>query len=108
MKAFVAVTLVSIACTSFAGEEGTTIIATVDSSGTHEATALIPPPSSVTCISATGDSGPTAIKPSCFIQAPGYRGAVQVKQSIGTSVGGTVTLGCNGSGNLRCTARITP
>jgi len=83
-----------------------TIVSTTSANGnTNPGRAPIKGPSSVTCVSAVGNTQ-QGYKASCNIDAPGHFGPVDVNQTIGTSGAGTVTLTCNGQAPLRCVATI--
>ncbi len=83
------------------------ISARVDKTGQHPGTAPVTGPTTITCTNATSDLPRPQPPPSCFIVAPGYSGQLNKNQSAGTSGAGTVTLNCNGQGNLlTCTARL--
>lgn len=83
-----------------------TISSTTDRNGNqHPASAAISGPSQVTCVSASGND-PRNYPPSCNVSAPGYNGAVNPRQTVGTSGAGTVRLTCNGQAPLACTATI--
>jgi hypothetical protein len=85
---------------------GRVISSTTDANGNqHPGSAAVSGPSSVTCISASGQN-PGTYTPSCFIVAPGYGGIVNKGNTIGTSGAGTVTLTCNGQVPLSCSASI--
>jgi hypothetical protein len=76
-----------------------TITATADADGNpHPASVGITKPATVTCISAIGGPGSPA---SCTINGQ----IVNVNNSVGATT--TVYLTCNGSGALRCSARIS-
>lgn len=82
------------------------ISSTTDRNGNqHPGSAAVSGPSSVTCISASGQNS-SQYPPSCFIVAPGYGGIVNRGNTIGTSGAGTVTLTCNGQVPLSCSASI--
>jgi hypothetical protein len=82
-----------------------TISATSDASGNHAGTADISGPATVTCVSATDDTG-TVTPPTCVIAAPGTNGVVKIGEKIVVASAGTVALNCQGKGTLTCTARI--
>jgi len=85
----------------------TVISARTDKTGQHPGTAPVGGPSTVTCTSATSDIPRPQPPPSCFIVAPGFSGNLNRGQSAGTSGAGTVTLTCNGQGNiLTCSATV--
>ncbi len=84
-----------------------TINASVEKNGNpHPGTAAIRGPATITCSRANSSIPGSTPKPSCFIQAPGVAQQVPVGGRVGSSGAGTVTLGCNGSGALTCTAVI--
>lgn len=92
--------------TSVAGRTQT-ISARSDRTGQHPGTAAVGSPATITCVSAGSDIPNPQPRPSCFIIAPGFSGDVQVNSRIGSSGPGTVTLNCNGQGNiLTCSASI--
>jgi hypothetical protein len=84
-----------------------TISARNDNTGQHPGTAAVRSPATITCVSAGSDIFNPQPRPSCFITAPGFSGDVQVNGRVGSSGPGTVTLNCNGQGNvLTCSASI--
>lgn len=84
-----------------------TISARTDRTGQHPGTAAIRGPATITCTSASSDIPNPQPRPSCFVIAPGFTGDVQVNSRVGSSGAGTVTLNCNGQGNiLTCSASI--
>lgn len=104
----VALTL-GIGSLAFAKNQTIEASTTVDAGGfhIHTGTAATGGPSSVTCLSATGSGGQMG-PARCSIKAPGYRGAVNVGQTIGTSGSGTVALNCMGPPPpITCSAKIT-
>jgi hypothetical protein len=83
------------------------ISARTDQTGQHPGTAAISGPAKITCTSANSNTQNPQPKPSCFVQAPGFTGNLNVSQSAGASGAGTVILNCNGQGDvLTCSARI--
>ena len=83
------------------------ISATLDKTGQHPGTAPVKGPATVTCTKAVSDIPRPQPIPSCSIVAPGYSGQLNKGQSAGTSGAGTVTLNCNGQGNvLSCSATV--
>ncbi len=82
-----------------------TITASVNNGVQANGSAAITTFSTVTCTQASG-SGAT-----CAVKAPGTFGTngyapLKVGEAVGTTGAGTVVLGCNGAGNLTCTAKI--
>jgi hypothetical protein len=108
-------TLIAFTCTNALAQDsdtnkakvvGQVITSYTEASGNqHPGSAAVGGPSSVTCVSAVG-SNPRQYPPSCNISAPGYNGAVNIGQTVGTSGAGTVALTCNGQAPSRCSARI--
>ncbi len=83
------------------------ISARSDATGQHPGTAAVSGPTKITCTAAASSSPNSQPKPNCYINSPGFNGNLEVGQSAGTSGAGTVTLNCNGQGNvLTCSARI--
>ena len=83
------------------------INASFDKTGQHPGTAPISGPATITCLSATSRSPTGQPKPSCFVVAPGYTGNLAPQQKAGASGAGTVTLNCNGQGDvLKCSAAV--
>jgi hypothetical protein len=80
--------------------------ATSDKTGQHAATAEIAGPARITCINAASETPNTQPPPSCYITAPGFKGNLKKGETANATGAGTVTLTCNGQGNLRCNARI--
>ena len=82
-----------------------TISASSDAAGSHPSSADIPGPVTVTCVSATDDTG-TVTPPACVINAPGTSGVVKIGDKVAATAAGNVVLTCQGKGTLTCTARI--
>jgi len=90
-----------------AASRSQTISARSDNTGQHPGTAAVGSPATITCVSAGSDIFNPQPRPSCFITAPGFSGDVQVNSRVGSRGPGTVTLNCNGQGNvLTCSASI--
>lgn len=83
-----------------AAKAATVISARTDGTGQHPGTAAVSGATTITCTSATSDIPNPQPPPSCFIVAPGFSGNLNRGQSAGTSGAGTVTLNCNGQGNI--------
>ena len=84
----------------------TSLQATRDGGGAHPATAEIAGPVPIMCIAAFSDPPNSNPAPSCHITAPGFSGNVKKGETVNATGAGTVTLTCNGQGELRCNARI--
>jgi len=90
-----------------------TISASAHNGSTIQGSAATVAPVTVTCTSASGGTSGTT----CGIRGPGTFGTngyaiVAVGQSVGTTGGGDISLGCNGSysasgGGLTCSALVT-
>lgn len=102
----IAVFAIGLLCAHPAKATTQTISSSSSGGGTNFGTATVNTASVVTCTYAAGGTYGT----SCYINAPGWGGVVNVGQSIGTSGAGTVTLSCYGqypvNGGLNCTAKI--
>lgn len=86
---------------------GQTISARTDKTGQHPGTAAIKGPATIKCTSATSNIPRPQPPPSCYVTAPGYSGQLNKGQSAGASGAGTVTLICNGQGDiLTCSASV--
>ena len=83
----------------------TSLSASLDKDGPHTDMAELKGPAPVTCISAISDD-PKSPKPSCRITLPGFSGTVAVGNMVNAKDAGTVTLACNGTGWVRCRARV--
>ncbi len=84
----------------------TSLQATSDKEGQHPASAEIAGPATVMCIAAFSETPNVQPPPNCHITAPGFNGILYKGQTANATGAGTVTLKCNGQGNLRCNARI--
>ena len=93
------------ACSRKVRAESRTISASSNASGSHIGPADVGGPVTVTCVSATDDSG-SAIPPACVIDAPGTKGVVKIGDKVAVAGAGRVVLSCKGNGNLDCIARI--
>ena len=82
-----------------------TISASSDATGSHPASADVEGPVTVTCVSATDDSG-SVTPPACVVAAPGTSAVVKIGDKVAVSAAGKVTLACQGKGKLACTAQI--
>ena len=87
--------------------ESRTISASSVNGQPHPGTTAVKGPAKVTCLSAT-QSGAKASDPpaTCYVTGPGLASQLPKGANAGTSGAGTVTLTCNGIGNLRCAARV--
>jgi hypothetical protein len=83
----------------------TSLSASIDKDGPHPDKAELKGPTPITCISAISDDA-NSPKLSCRITAPGFSGTVAVGSTVNATDAGTVTLGCNGAGWVRCRARV--
>lgn len=93
------------ACNRKVRAESRVISASSDSSGSHPGSADVSGPATVTCVSATDDTG-TVTPPACIIAAPGTSGIVKIGDKVTVAGAGSVALTCQGKGTLACTARI--
>jgi hypothetical protein len=84
----------------------TSLQATRDGGVQHPATAEIAGPVPITCLSIFSETPNTQATMSCHITAPGFTGNLNKGEIANATGAGTVTLTCNGPGNLRCSARI--
>jgi hypothetical protein len=84
----------------------TSLQATRDSGVQHPATAEIAGPVPITCLSIFSETPNPQAAMSCHITAPGFTGNLNKGEKANATGAGTVTLTCNGPGNLRCSARI--
>ena len=84
----------------------TSLQATRDGGVQHPATADIAGPVPITCLSIFSETPNTQAAMSCHIAAPGFTGNLNKGEKANATGAGTVTLTCNGPGNLRCSARI--
>jgi hypothetical protein len=80
--------------------------ATADASGVHPDKFDITGPVTFTCLNAVSETPNSRPEPSCHITAPGFNKTLQKGESGNATGAGTVTLTCNGQGNLRCAARV--
>jgi hypothetical protein len=80
--------------------------ATADTSGVHPDKFDITGPVTFTCLNAVSETPNSRPEPSCHITAPGFNKTLKKGQSGNATGAGTVTLICNGQGNLRCAARV--
>jgi hypothetical protein len=80
--------------------------ATADASGVHPDKADITGPVTFTCLNAASETPNSRPEPSCHITAPGFNKTLKKGESGNATGAGTVTLTCNGQGNLRCAARV--
>jgi hypothetical protein len=80
--------------------------ATADPSGAHPDKFDVTGPVSFTCLNAVSETPNSRPEPSCHITAPGFNKTLKKGESGNTTDAGTVTLTCNGQGNLRCSARV--
>jgi hypothetical protein len=80
--------------------------ATADASGVHPDKFDITGPVTFTCLNAVSETPNSRPEPSCHITAPGFNKTLKKGESGNTANAGTVTLTCNGQGNLRCSARV--
>jgi hypothetical protein len=73
----------------------------------HPGTTAVKGPAKVTCVNASQSGAkPNDPPASCYVTGPGLGSALPKGASAGTSGAGTVTLTCNGIGNLSCSARV--
>jgi len=84
----------------------TSLQATRDAGVQHPATAEIAGPVPITCLSIFSETPNPQAPLSCRITAPGFTGNLNKGEKANATGAGTVTLTCNGPGNLRCSARI--
>jgi hypothetical protein len=84
----------------------TSLQATRDGGVQHPATADIAGPVPITCLSIFSETPNSQAAMSCHITAPGFTGNLNKGEKVNATGAGTVTLTCNGPGNLRCSARI--
>ena len=82
-----------------------TISASTDATGSHAGSTEITGPVSITCVSATDDTG-TVTPPACVINAPGTSGVVKIGDKVAVTSAGNIVLTCQGKGTLACTAQI--
>jgi len=80
--------------------------ATADTSGVHPDKFDITGPVTFTCLNAVSETPNSRPEPSCHITAPGFNKSLKKGESGNATGAGTVTLICNGQGNLRCAARV--
>lgn len=80
--------------------------ATADTSGVHPDKFDITGPVTFTCLNAVSETPNSRPEPSCHITAPGFNKTLKKGESGNATGAGTVTLICNGQGNLRCAARV--
>lgn len=80
--------------------------ATADTSGVHPDKFDITGPVTFTCLNAVSETPNSRPEPSCHITAPGFNKTLKKGESGNATGAGTVTLICNGQGNLRCSARV--
>jgi len=80
--------------------------ATADTSGVHPDKFDISGPVTFTCLNAVSETPNSRPEPSCHITAPGFNKTLKKGESGNATGAGTVTLICNGQGNLRCAARV--
>jgi hypothetical protein len=80
--------------------------ATADTSGVHPDKFDITGPVTFTCLNAVSETPNSRPEPSCHITAPGFNKTLKKGESGNATGAGTVTLMCNGQGNLRCAARV--
>jgi hypothetical protein len=80
--------------------------ATADTSGVHPDKFDISGPVTFTCLNAVSETPNSRPEPSCHITAPGFNKTLKKGESGNATGAGTVTLTCNGQGNLRCAARV--
>lgn len=105
-----AVIVAILASQQIADARSRTISASRDANGNqHLGTIAVQGAATVTCLTATQSEPvhPGDPAPRCFVTGPGIGGiAVEKNHNVGTSGAGTVTLDCNGTGALTCSARI--
>ncbi len=80
--------------------------ATADASGVYPDKFDITAPVTFTCLNAVSETPNSRPEPSCHITAPGFNKTLKKGESGNATGAGTVTLTCNGQGNLRCSARV--
>jgi hypothetical protein len=80
--------------------------ATADASGVYPDKFDITGPVTFTCLNAVSETPNSRPEPSCHITAPGFNKTLKKGESGNATGAGTVTLTCNGQGNLRCSARV--
>lgn len=80
--------------------------ATADGSGAHPDKFDITGPVTFTCLNAVSETPNSRPEPSCHMTAPGFNKTLKKGESGNATGPGTVTLTCNGQGNLRCAARV--
>jgi hypothetical protein len=80
--------------------------ATADASGVHPDKFDTTGPVTFTCLNAVSETPNSRPEPSCHITAPGFNKTLKKGDSGNATGAGTVTLICNGQGNLRCAARV--
>jgi len=80
--------------------------ATSDASGVHPDKVDITGPVTFTCLAAFSETPHVRPEPSCRISAPGFNGTLKKGEAGKATGAGTITLTCNGTGNLRCNARV--
>ena len=81
-----------------------TINSTTDKNGNqHPGTTAVKGPATITCLTANPPQNPPA---TCYVEGPGVAKQVRVGANVGTSGAGTVTLTCNGTAPLNCSARV--
>jgi len=73
----------------------------------HPGTTAVKGPATVTCVSASQSGAKPGDPPAtCYVTGPGLAQQLARGANAGTSGAGTVTLTCNGIGNLSCAARV--
>jgi hypothetical protein len=82
-----------------------TVSASADATGSHVGSADLEGPATVTCVSATDDTG-TVKPPTCVVVAPGTNGVVKIGDKVAVTGAGKLVLTCAGKGTLACTARV--
>lgn len=96
-----------------AGTTGTMVAASRQISATslngqpHPGTTAVKGPATVTCLNASQSGAKHGDPPAtCYVTGPGLAQQLARGANAGTSGAGTVTLTCNGIGNLSCSARV--
>ena len=101
MKLLMGIGVILVATVPVALAGSRVISASTEASGNqHPGTAAVSGPATVTCIFVAGTNA------TCFVTGPGVAQQIPKGGQVGTSGAGTVTLICNGSGALRCQARV--
>lgn len=101
MKKILGICIVLAVAAQLSMAGSVTISASTDASGNqHPGTHAVGGAATVTCTLVAGTNA------TCFIVGPGVAQQIPKGANVGTSGAGTVTLTCNGSGALRCSARI--